>query len=146
MRVGNHWWCNGAAQSNEIPENASPEARELIRRLDDGLNLMIDRYERLTGMYNGLQAEHAEATGKLEVVSKGAVGVLREIAHNQSLDPNLRCRAATALAPFETPKLSAVITTAAKFNLFDHLEKTQVIDLEARRAKVIEQAPGPDAA
>jgi hypothetical protein len=128
-----------ATQSNEIPANASPEARALIHRLDDGLNQMIDRYEALQAVNKALEAELVLTKSQLKAMIEGNVGegVLHELALDPNTEPELKAKVGIALFQTEKPKLSAVMTTAAPVKLFDILE--------ARRAqgKVIEQAPGP---
>jgi hypothetical protein len=65
----------------------------------------------------------------------GTLGILQMMAHDASLDPQVRIRAASAAVPFERPKLSVTATTTVP--LFDLLEARR------RKGKVIEHAPAP---
>jgi hypothetical protein len=124
-----------ALESNDIPENASPEARRLIVRLNNGLNLMIDRNE-------ALQTELALAQKQLRAMFDGnvGVGVLQEIALDPTQEPSLRAKCAGLLLQTEKPKLSAVMTTTAPQKLTDIFKRVEA------QGKVIEQAPAPNPA
>jgi hypothetical protein len=78
----------------------------------------------------------------------GTLGVLQSIAHDKSLPPELRARAAGLAVPYEKPKLSMAVT--ASVPLYDLLEarrqKGKIIEQDG---KVIERArsgPVPRAA
>jgi hypothetical protein len=75
-------------------------------QLNRALNEMVDRYEVLEAEIDGLRVENAGLKRQLEALTNadGAVAVLRELAHNKDLPAELRCKAATALAPYETAK------------------------------------------
>jgi hypothetical protein len=111
----------------------------LERELDSALHETLDEID-------ALKAENARLKGRLDALTSafdadGAVGVLRSIAHDKSLPHELRYKAATSLAPYETAKKPA--TTHNVYSLFDDLEGRRLRALEQREAaaKVIEHAP-----
>jgi hypothetical protein len=71
-----------------------------------------------------------------------ALMTLQAIYRNPNTPEGNRIKAALGAIDRELPKLPRVVAVAP-FNLFNHLESNKVVDLEARRAKVIEQAPTP---
>ena len=109
--------------------------------MDRALHQMLDENE-------ALQYELKRIRGRLDALvsafdSNGTLGVLQSIAHDKSLPPELRARAAGLAVPYEKPKLSMAVT--ASVPLYDLLEarrlKGKVIEQDG---KVIEQqAPEP---
>jgi hypothetical protein len=121
-----------------------PEEPSIVGRLNVALNEAIDRNEQL-------ETENARLQGRLDALTSafsadGAIGVLRSICHDATLPHELRLKAAAALAPYETPKLSLQAKTNVR-SLFDTLETLRLRDLEqkAAAAKVIEHAPAEPA-
>jgi hypothetical protein len=109
----------------------------LEQELDSALGEMLARNE-------ALEAELATVKGQLDAMTSadGAVGVMRSIAHDASLPPELRYRAAAALAPYETAKKPATVH-AKVYSLYDDLEGRRLKALAEREAarKTIEHQP-----
>jgi hypothetical protein len=103
-------------------------------RLNRALNEMVDRYE-------ALETENAGLRRQLDALTNqdGAIAVLRAIAHAPDTPLELKVKAASALAPYERPKLALQAKTNV-VRLFDTLDRAHQRDRELRAAaaKVIE--------
>ena len=110
------------------------DPQSTIAEMDRALHVMLDEND-------ALRAELARVRGRLDALmtafdQNGALGILQMMAHDATLSPEVRIRAAGLAVPFERPKLSVTATTSVP--LYDLLE--------ARRRKVIEHDPSPPAA
>lgn len=120
----------------EQAKKAGMSLEERCAKLNNGLNQVLDENE-------ALQAKLAQVQSRLDSLmaafeERGTLGILQMMAHDKNLSPEIRIRAAGLAVPFERPKLSVTATTSVP--LYDLLEERR------RKAKVIEQDPGPPAA
>ena len=115
---------------------------DLIKELNDALNVMLDRNEALQAKYQALEAELALTKSQLKAMFDGnvGIGVLQEIALDPTQKAELRAKCAAQLSQTEKPRLSAVMTTAVPQKLTEIMKRVEA------QGKVIEQAPAPDAA
>jgi hypothetical protein len=114
-----------------------------IAELNQGLHQVLDENDALRAELVALRAELGQARGRLDALmtgfsENGTLGVLQAMAHDATLPPEVRIRAAGLAVPFERPKLSVTATTSVP--LYDLLEARR------QKAKVIEHDPSPPAA
>jgi hypothetical protein len=107
----------------------------LVDKLDAALHQTLNEKE-------ALQAELARVRGRLDALmtafdANGTLGVLQHLAHDKTLPPEIRIRAAGLAVPYEKPKLSMAVT--ASVPLYDLLEARR------RKGKVIDHDHGPSA-
>jgi hypothetical protein len=100
---------------------------DLIKELNDALNVMLDRNEALQAQYKALEAELALAKSQLKAMFDGNVGsgVLQEIALDPTQEPSLRAKCAAQLLQTEKPRLSAVMTTNVAPKLTDIFKRVE---------------------
>ncbi len=98
--------------------NEAMSLEERCRRLNDGLHQVLDENEKLRAELAGVKARLAALTSAFE--EKGTLGILQLMAHDTSLSPEVRIRAAGLAVPFERPRLSMTATTSVP--LYDLLE------------------------
>jgi hypothetical protein len=123
-------------------KNRKPEPT-LVEELEAALTQNLDENDRLRAELSRLREELAAAQGRLDAMvsafdANGTLGVLQHIAHDASMPPELRVRAAGLAVPFEKPKLS-MTANVAPVRLYDRLEEAWRRD----REKVIEHQPEP---
>jgi cell division septum initiation protein DivIVA len=117
----------------------SKTEQTLQDQLSAALTQTLDENDLLRAELARLRTELATARSRLEAVlnADGAVAVLRQIAHDETMPPDLRVKAASALAQYERPKL-AVTAKTSNFSLFNFLEEARL-----REQKTINQPKAP---
>jgi hypothetical protein len=115
----------------------------LERELNTALHEVLDENE-------ALKVDLAMVRGRLDALTSafdadGTLGVLRRIAHDGNLPPELRVKAAAAAVPYEKPKLS-VTAKASVVSLYDILEKKRLermIEHEPEKLLDLDAEPAP---
>jgi hypothetical protein len=112
------------------------EQISLVDKLNAALHQVLNEKE-------ALQVELSRVRGRLDALmtafdENGTLGVLQHLAHDKTLPPEVRIRAAGLAVPYEKPKLSMAVTTSVP--LFELLEARR------RKGEVIEHDPDPPAA
>lgn len=113
-----------------------------IADLDRAINQMLNENEVL-------QAENKRLVARLDTLmtalkeERGTLGVLQLIAHDMTLPPGIRIKAAAVAVQFERAKPASTNGTVS-INLFDLLETKRRLRTKGAEAKVIEHAPEHD--
>ena len=94
---------------------------------EKALTQMLDENEELQAELTEVKERLAAFMGAFE--ENGTLGILQLMAHDTSLPPEIRIRAAGLAVPFERPKLAVTATTSVP--LYDLLEARR------RKGKVI---------